>query len=84
MVAPMPLRTWRRQHGPDIVCQAEPVQGIGSWRVSIWLVSNPTVAVTLPTADMLLESAQAKADALVRNTFGHICEPETCGHWMPQ
>jgi hypothetical protein len=80
----MSLRTWRRQHGPDIVCQAEPVEGIGTWRVSTWLVSNPTISVTLPTAMKMLVSAQKKADTLARNTFGHTCEVETCGHWIPQ
>jgi hypothetical protein len=70
----MSLRTWRRQHGPDIVCQAEPVEVIGTWRVS----------TTLPTAMKMLVSAQKKADTLARNTFGHTCEVETCGHWIPQ
>jgi uncharacterized membrane protein len=80
----MLLHTWRRKHGPDTVCQAKPVDGIGTWRVSAWLVSNATVAVTLPTAVKMLEFAHAKADALARNTFGHTCEVETCGQWLPQ
>jgi hypothetical protein len=80
----MPLHTWRRQHGPDIVCQAEPVEGIGTWRASTWLVANPAVRIALPTALKRLESAQAKADALARDTFGHTCQIETCGHWLPQ
>jgi len=78
----LPVHTWRRHHGPEIVCEVEPVEALGTWRVSTWLNSDPSGAVSPPTRVYLLQSAQAKADALARRTFNHKCRLETCGDWF--
>ena len=79
----MPFHKWRRTHGTDIVSTVHSVDGFGSWRVSVSLDVNPSVAVILPTTVALLHSAQAKADALARRTFDHTCGSGTCGEWLP-
>ena len=78
-----PLRMWRRLHRPDIVCQVEPMDGIGLWTVSVWRTPNPTVIVRALRPEALLISAQTKADDLAQTTFRHTCGVDTCGDWLP-
>jgi hypothetical protein len=56
---------------------------MGTWRPSTWLVTDPTIVVGGPAGFVLLQSAQAKADALARKTFNHKCDIDTCGVWHP-
>jgi hypothetical protein len=78
----MPLHTWRRQHGPDLVAQVTPLEGLGTWDASAWLVRSPTEAARSPRKIAELTSAQATADHLARTAFGHTCDPHECGDWM--
>jgi hypothetical protein len=77
----MPLHTWRRQHGPDLVAQVTPVEGLGTWDASAWPVSAPADVARSPRKIADLVSAQATADHLVRRTFDHTCDLHTCGDW---
>jgi hypothetical protein len=79
----MPLHAWRRRHGPHIVSQVEPIEGLGIWSASAWLTSNPTVIVRTQRPLHLLTAAHAKADALARITFDHCCDIDTCSEWLP-
>jgi hypothetical protein len=79
----MHLRTWRRLHGPDIVCQVEPLNGLGLWTASAWLTSNATAIARTLRPVTLLTAAQAKADDLARQAFAHTCDVGTCGDWLP-
>jgi hypothetical protein len=78
----MPLHTWQRQHGPDILSQVESVEQMGTWRPSVWLVKDPAVVVSAPAGLTQLQAAQARADALARKTFNHRCNMDTCGVWL--
>jgi hypothetical protein len=78
----MPLHTWRRHHGPDVVAQVAPEEGLGLWAISTWLASNPSVVVNSPRKIASLTSAQGLADHLARETFDHVCDLERCGDWM--
>ena len=77
----MPLHTWRRQHGPDLIAEVTPLEGLGTWDASAWLATNPTVVARSPRKIVDLISAQATADQLARQTFDHTCNPHTCGDW---
>jgi hypothetical protein len=74
--------TWQRAHGPDIVCEIQ-ADGRGQWSAAVWLRSNPTVAVRTPKVSESRDSACAKADALARKTFDHVCDANVCGNWLP-
>jgi hypothetical protein len=78
----MPLHTWRRQHGPDILAQVVPTEGLDVWEASASLVSNPSVFVRSPRKIETLTSAQAVADHLARKTFDHTCYHHVCGDWL--
>jgi hypothetical protein len=79
----MPLHTWRRQHGPDIVAEVCPVEGLGQWDAAAWQVSDPSAAVRSPRRISALTAAHATADHLARTTFNHICAVDRCGEWLP-
>jgi hypothetical protein len=80
----MSLHVWRRQHGGECLAQVEPVEGFGTWRIALCLMTNPKQRIiTEPTALRRLEAAQAEADGLARRTFDHTCAPDTCGVWHP-
>lgn len=74
--------TWRRSHGPDIVTEVA-TDGRGYWLASTWLIANPTVRITVRQATVARTSACAKADALARKTFDHVCDLSRCGDWLP-
>src|SRR5260221_10848940 len=78
----MPLHTWRRRHGPDIVAEVVPVDGLGQWDAAAWRVTVPSAAVRSPGKTASLTSAMDAADHLARTTFDHTCDPHTCGEWM--
>ena len=78
----MPLHQWRRHHGPDIVAQVAPLEGLDAWQASTCLASNPSVSVTSPRKIASLSSAQGIADHLARKTFDHTCDLQTCGEWI--
>jgi hypothetical protein len=78
----MPLHTWRRQHGPDIVAEVSPIKGLGQWDACAWLVKDPSAVAKSPRKIAALMSAQAAADHLARTTFDHTCDPHGCGDWM--
>jgi hypothetical protein len=79
----MSLRRWRRLHGPDIVAQVEPIDGLGMWEPSAWRTAEPTVISRTPVRVERLTDAHAAADALARDHFGHVCDA-ACGEWCPQ
>jgi hypothetical protein len=73
---------WRRLHGHDIVAEAT-IDGCGLWSAATSRQSNPTVIVRTAKQLHSWDAACAKADALARRTFEHICEMATCGDWLP-
>jgi hypothetical protein len=77
-----PLHRWRRRHGAGIVAQVTPIEGIGQWDVSAWLVRDPSAVVATSRKIGLLMSAQAAADHLARTAFDHTCHLDGCGDWM--
>jgi hypothetical protein len=74
--------TWERSHGGEIIAGAES-DGRGNWSASAWLRSNTTVVVRSPKSYESRDSAFAKADALARKTFKHVCDLNVCGEWGP-
>jgi hypothetical protein len=80
----MSLRTWRRQHGPDIVAQVEPIDGLGMWDPSTWRTVSPEAVMRTPQRIERLTEAQDAADALAREAFGHACDANACGPWLPK
>ncbi len=78
----MPVRSWRRLHGTDLVVQVDPVPGFGTWAVRAWAENGP-VGESSPHQFPLLTFAQAAADHMVGRRFKHRCTPETCGDWLP-
>ena len=79
----MEIQAWRRVHGWNVVCQVDAVNRDDEWRLSTWLVSNPTGIVRSPITVRHLHAAQAQADDLARTTFDHTCDVETCDIWLP-
>ena len=75
------LRTWRRHHAGDIIAEVKPVEGIGSWEASTWLVAEPSKVERAPRSFSMLTEAQSVADALATTAFDHQCIP-TCGKWL--
>jgi hypothetical protein len=78
-----PVRSWRRLHSSNIVCQVEPMHGLGLWTASAWLTSDPSAIARTLRPVTLLTAAQAKADDLARQAFAHTCDDGTCGDWLP-
>jgi hypothetical protein len=70
---------WRRHHGTDIIAEVR-ADGRGAWSATVWRQSNPTVAVRTPRQLESRKAACAKADALSRKTFDHVCDT-TCDDW---
>jgi len=75
------LRTWRRHHAGDIIAEVKPVEGIGTWEASAWLVAEPSKVERAPRSFSMLTEAQSAADALATTAFDHQCAP-TCGKWL--
>ena len=75
------LRTWRRHHAGDIIAEVKPVEGIGTWEASAWLVAEPSKVERAPRSLSMLTEAQSVADALATTAFDHQCAP-TCGKWL--
>jgi len=75
------LRTWRRHHVGDIIAEVKPVEGIGTWEASAWLVAKPSKVERAPRSFSMLTEAQSVADALATTAFDHQCAP-TCGKWL--
>jgi hypothetical protein len=75
------LRTWRRYHSGDIIAQVTPVEGIGTWEASTWLVAEPSKVERAPRSLSMLTEAQSVADALATTAFDHQCTA-TCGKWL--
>jgi hypothetical protein len=75
------LRTWRRHHAGDIIAEVKPVEGIGTWEASAWLVAEPSKVERAPRSFSMLTEAQSVADALATTAFDHECGP-TCGKWL--
>jgi hypothetical protein len=74
--------TWERSHGADIVAEAAG-NGRGKWGARAWLRSNATVVVRSQKFFESRDSAFAKADALARKSFDHVCDVNICGDWGP-
>ena len=75
------LRTWRRHHSGDMIAEVKPVEGIGTWEASAWLVATPSKVERAPQSFSMLTEAQSVADALAATAFGHQCTV-TCGTWL--
>jgi len=75
------LRTWRRHHSGDMIAQVKPVEGIGTWEASAWLVAEPSKVERSPRSFSMLTEAQSAADALATTAFDHQCTV-TCGKWL--
>jgi hypothetical protein len=74
------LRLWRRRHSQNIIAEATPVAGMGSWEVSVW---QKGVRKTNGGRQFsLLTDAHTAADGLAAVTFGHQCDAG-CGPWDP-
>ena len=79
------LRVWRRHHGPDLVAEVSPIQGIGTWRACARRVGSAGRDELVDHAKRsfsLLADAQAGADQLLQHYFNHRCDG-SCGEWGP-
>ena len=79
------LRVWRRNHGPDLVAEVAPIQGMGTWRACARRLrsSGRDELVDHATRSFsLLEDAQAAADDLLHQHYNHRCD-DSCGEWGP-
>jgi hypothetical protein len=76
----MSILTWQRSHGADVVAQARTDQR-GFWWPTAWRRSRPDVVIRTKTGRPSRQAACARADALVRETFNHLCQVTTCGEW---
>ncbi len=74
------ILTWQRSHGADVVAQARTDQR-GFWWPTAWRRSQPDVVIRTKTGRPSRQAACARADALVRETFSHLCQVTTCGEW---
>jgi hypothetical protein len=79
----MPVRSWRRLHGIDLIAQVDPVAGFGTWTARAWVEGDPQRSEVSPRQFELLTSAQTTADHMVRERFKHRCDFATCGEWLP-
>ncbi len=80
----MPLRPWRRFHGPDLIAQVHPIGGFGTWEASTWCTKAPKQVTRVERSLELLTDAQRAADDLVAATFDHECSDGVCGPWLPR
>jgi hypothetical protein len=82
---PRPVSTtfvWRRLHGGNIIAEASPVRGMGSWTVSAYSTSWNADPVHGSGSYTFLRDAHAAADELVRTHFHHTCRTGVCGRWL--
>ena len=79
----MATRSWRRLHGTDLIAQVDPVPGIGTWIARAWIETDPASERNSRRYFEFLISAQAAADHMVRQRFGHRCDFDSCGEWLP-
>jgi hypothetical protein len=73
---------WRRLHGGNIIAEASPVLGMGTWTVSAYRTSWNANPVHGSGSHSLLRDAHAAADELVRSHFHHTCRTGVCGKWL--
>jgi hypothetical protein len=73
---------WRRLHGGNLIAQASPLPGMGSWRVSAFRTTSDADAAYEPRTFSLLREAHHEADELVRGHFAHTCRTGVCGRWL--
>jgi hypothetical protein len=79
------LRVWRRQHGPDLVAEVAPIQGMGTWRACARRLRSTGRHELVDHAKRsfsLLADAQAAADELLQQHYKHRCG-HACGEWGP-
>ena len=78
------LRVWRRHHGPDLLAEVAPFDGIGTWRACArrFSSSGDDLVDHAKRSFSLLAEAQAAADELVAQHFHHRCD-RSCGQWSP-
>jgi hypothetical protein len=69
---------WRR-HGSDLFVRVDPTEFGTGWKVSVW--RDAERIAELRRAFKALQTAQARADAMVRERFAHRCDFATCGDW---
>jgi hypothetical protein len=74
----MALHLWHREHGADVTAQVHPTDE-ARWIASGW--KGATCVQTHKRHFRLLTEAQAMADTLVAEVFGHICRDPNCGAW---
>jgi hypothetical protein len=82
--APVTFTTyaWRRLHDGDLIAQASPLAGMGSWWVSAYRTTNAADSAHGAGSYSLLREAQHAADDLVRLHFLHTCRTGVCGRWL--
>jgi len=73
---------WRRLHGGDIIAEASPVRGMGTWTVSAYRTNPNADSVYGSGSFSLLRDAHQAADELIRTHFHHTCETGVCGKWL--
>jgi hypothetical protein len=73
---------WRRLHDGNIIAQASPLAGMGSWQVSAYRTTNDAESAYEPRAFSLLREAHHGADELVERHFAHTCRTGVCGRWL--
>jgi hypothetical protein len=78
----MPLHSWRRLHGANIIAQVDP-HPLGTWEAFTRRADAFSQPVPLKHRYHLLTRAQAAADRAARGRFRHKCDVSTCGVWRP-
>ena len=73
---------WRRLHGGNIIAEASPVRGMGTWAVSAYRTNWDADPVHGTGSFSLLRDAHEAADELVRTHFHHTCRTGVCGKWL--
>ena len=73
---------WRRLHDGNIIAEASPVRGMGTWRVSAYRTTRNAKALHESGYVSLLREAHERADELVRKHFRHTCSAGVCGRWL--
>ena len=79
------LRVWRRHHGPDLVAEVAPIQGMGTWRACarrLRSTGRHELVAHAKRSFSLLADAQAGADELLQKHYHHRCD-HACGEWGP-
>ena len=73
---------WRRLHDGNIIAEASPVLGMGTWHVCAYRTSGKAESAHHPRSFSLLREAHKSADELVREHFDHVCRTGVCGRWL--